>query len=243
MTQRIRLLGVPIDALTMDEALQRIREMLSSENQYHIATPNSEMLVEVTKNREFQSLLNKTDLNLPDSTGLLWMARATGQSLPERITGVDTVTELLRTMTEEHGIFLLGSASGIAEKAANVLRKRNSNLNIVGTASGSPRDEDADKIIEQINQAKPHILLVAYGAPLQDLWIGQYRNKLPSVRVAIGIGGTLDFIAGGKKRAPGWMRTIGLEWMWRLILEPQRIKRIWNAVVVFPLLVLRYGKD
>jgi N-acetylglucosaminyldiphosphoundecaprenol N-acetyl-beta-D-mannosaminyltransferase len=136
-------------------------------------------------------------------------------------------------------VFLLGAADGVAEKAAAVLRSRNPRLKIVGTFSGSPRMEDDAVIMRMIKDAKPHLLLVAFGAPAQDLWIHEHLKNLPSVRVAMGVGGTFDFLAGVQKRAPRWMRSIGLEWLWRFIREPSRWKRMWRAVVVFPWLVIR----
>ena len=238
---RVVLLGVPIDALTQEEALLRIRMLLDESAPHHVATPNSEMLVEAAHNPLFRELLNRTDLNLPDSSGLLWMARWTGQRLPERVTGVDAVIALCRGLPTEHPVFLLGAAPGVAEQAAEKLKEMNPRLTVAGFFAGSPRKEDAPEIITRINAAQPHLLLVAYGAPAQDFWIAQHLKDLPSVRVAMGIGGTFDFLAGTRKRAPLWMQRLGLEWLWRLIREPRRIRRIWNAVVVFPLLVLRYG--
>lgn len=220
-----------------------IRGFLQGEKQRHVMTPNNEMLVEATHHENFRQLLNGTDLNIPDSTGLLWMARLTGQRLPERVTGVDTVTALCASLTEETPVFLLGAKPGIAEAAAAALFRKNPHLKVVDCFAGSPREEDAVTIVNMIRAAAPRLLLVAFGAPAQDLWIAKYLKEFPSVRVAIGVGGTFDFLAGKVKRAPGFMRSIGLEWLWRLIREPRRIGRIWRAVVVFPLLVLRYGKN
>jgi len=240
---RVSLLGVFIDPVTRTEAIERIRGFLMEERQRHVMTPNNEMLVETVRNKPFRELLNKADLNIPDSVGLLWMARLTRQKLPERVTGVDTVTALCRTLTEDTPIFLLGAQEGMAEAAAQSLMNENPHLKVAGCFAGTPREEDAPTILNMIRAAAPHLLLVAYGAPMQDLWIARHLNELTSVRVAIGIGGTFDFLAGKCKRAPAWMRGIGLEWLWRLIREPTRIGRIWRAVVVFPLLVLRYGKN
>ncbi|MFH1443807.1 MAG: WecB/TagA/CpsF family glycosyltransferase [Candidatus Peregrinibacteria bacterium] len=240
---RVSLLGVPIDPVTQTEAVTMIREFLQEEKQRHVMTPNNEMLVETVHSTPFRELLNKADLNIPDSVGLLWMARLTRQRLPERVTGVDTVTALCRTLTEDTPIFLLGAQEGIAEAAAQSLMNENPHLKVAGCFAGTPREEDAPTILNMIRAAAPHLLLVAYGAPAQDFWIAKYLKELPSVRVAMGIGGTFDFLADKRKRAPAWMRGIGLEWFWRLIQEPTRIGRIWRAVVVFPLLVLRYGKN
>ncbi|MDB4978821.1 MAG: WecB/TagA/CpsF family glycosyl transferase N-acetylglucosaminyldiphosphoundecaprenol, partial [Candidatus Peribacteria bacterium] len=119
---------------------------------------------------------------------------------------------------------------------------KNPNLQVVGTYSGSPRGEDAGQIVSVIQKARPAILFVAYGAPAQDMWIDEHMQKLPSVRVAMGVGGTFDFLAGVARRAPVGIRNMHLEWLWRVALEPWRIKRIWTAVVVFPWLVVRHGK-
>jgi len=240
---RVSLLGSLIDAVTRQETLEMLQEFLREDRQRHVMTPNNEMLVEAAHHENFRQLLNGTDLNIPDSTGLLWMARLTGQRLPERVTGVDTVTALCGSLTEETPIFLLGAKPGIAETAAQNLMSRNPRLRVVGCFTGSPREEDAPAIVQMIRAAAPHLLLVAFGAPAQDLWIARHLKEFPSVRVAIGIGGTFDFLAGVRKRAPVWMQKTGLEWLWRLIREPRRIGRIWRAVVVFPVLVLIHGKN
>lgn len=238
--QRISLLGVPIDSLTKEEALTKLRSMLMSTSQHHVMTPNNEMLVESTRNSGFRSVLQKSDLNVPDSTGLLFAARLTGQSLRERVPGVDTVQELVKNLGPEHPVFFLGAAEGIAARAAAAMQVQNPHLQVAGCYSGSPRDAG---LVERINAAKPHLLLVAFGAPKQDLWIAENLKKLSTVRVAMGVGGTFDFLAGKIRRAPAGLRALGLEWLWRLVQEPRRIGRIFTAVIVFPILVLRYGKN
>lgn len=240
---RVRLLGVPVDALTANDAVGHVQSLLQSEQQSHVMTPNSEMLVEAVSNESFRSLLNRTALNVPDSVGLVKMAKRTGQSLPERVAGVDLVVDLCRSLSAEHSVFLLGGSPGIAERAADVLQKHNSQLTIAGTYAGSPDAQDASRIIQQINASGTHLLLVAYGAPQQDLWIDQHLSSMPNVHVAMGVGGTFDFLAGKAIRAPLLFRRLGLEWLWRLIQQPSRIKRIWNAVVVFPLLVKKHGRE
>lgn len=241
--ERVRLLGVPIDPVTAGEAVARLKAFLTDGRQHHVMTPNSEMLVAASKNESFRTLLNRTDLNLPDSQGLLFAARWTGQYLPERVTGVDTVQAFCRSLTKETPVFLLGAAPGIAERAADALKRMNPGLNVAGTFAGSPRDEDASDILQRITLSGAQVLFVAYGAPKQDEWIDRHLQELPSVKVAMGIGGTFDFLAGTAKRAPVAFRTLGLEWLWRVIREPKRIGRILTAVVVFPMMVIRYGKE
>lgn len=240
---RIHLLGLPIDALTREQAVDQLCLLVSGKGQHHVMTPNAEMLVESTRNPQFRAILERSRLNLPDSVGLLHAAKWTGQELPERVTGVDTVIDLCKELSGEHPVFLLGAAPGVAEKAAQILQRRNPDLVIAGTHPGSPSDADAPSIIAKINAAKPQLLLVAFGAPAQDLWISKYLSSLPTVHVAMGVGGTFDFIAGVQKRAPAIFQAMGLEWLWRVMREPRRIGRIWRAVVVFPWLVWRYGKD
>lgn len=236
---RISLLGIPIDAVTRKEAVQRIHAMLSDPSFHHVMTPNSEMLVEASHNPRFHTLLNQTDLNIADSAGMLWAAKHAGQHLPERVTGVDTVIDLCEELSEDTPVFLLGAWGDTAEKTAHVLQKKNPHLNVVGTFAGSTKEADAEAIIQMINNSGAHLLLVAFGAPKQDMWIDKYRDQLIHVRVAMGVGGTFDFIAGVHKRAPQFFQTLGIEWLWRLIREPKRFPRIWRAVVVFPWLVLR----
>lgn len=240
-SSRVSLLGVPIDVVTQTEALALLRAFLKEDRQRHVMTPNNEMLVEAAGNASFRSLLHRSDLNIPDSVGLLTMARWTGQRLPERVTGVDTVTRLCETLSEESPIFLLGAEPGVAESAAQKLMDRNPRLRVVGCFAGSPREEEALSIVAMIRASAPRLLLVAFGSPAQDLWIDRHRRDFPSVRVSIGVGGTFDFLAGKVKRAPRFLQSMGLEWLWRLLHDPRRIGRIWRAVVVFPLLVVRYG--
>jgi len=238
---RVIILGVPFDSLSRSEAVARLRAMLVGQGQFHVATPNNEMLVEASRNEPFRSLLNRTALNLADSTGVLWASRWLERPLPERVTGVDTVVALCATLDEHVPVFLLGGKEGIAERAADALRARNPRLRVVGMHAGSPKDEDAAAIVARINTSGAALLLVAYGAPAQELWIDAQLKHMPSVKVATGIGGTFDFLAGAKKRAPSWMRAIGLEWLYRFAQEPSRYKRMWRAVVVFPWLVVTRG--
>ncbi len=235
---RITLLGVPIDVVTMAEASARIRDMLIGSTQCHVMTPNNEMLVQAYRDASFRAVLNRTALNVPDSTGVLWAARWVEQPLPERVTGVDLVETLCTELDETHSVFFLGAAPGIAEDAADALCRKNMHLRIAGTYAGSPDQSDAQEILQRINASGASLLFVAYGSPSQDLWIDAHLHAMPSVRVAMGVGGTFDFLAGTQRRAPLWMRSLGLEWLYRFMKQPSRWRRIWNAVGVFPLLII-----
>lgn len=263
---RIEILGIPVDIVTQEEVIRRIAEFFRSEGKFHIATPNPEMLVEARRNAKFLSVLQKTALNLPDGAGVVWALKrgyrsfrgyrgyrgtpmatasitstASKTSITSRVTGTDTLlalTSLESRLCPPERIFLLGAAQGIAKLAAKKLMELNPAIKEIGTYSGSPRSEEETGIIARINSFAPTLLFVAYGAPEQDLWIARNLPRLQTVKVAMGIGGALDFIAGTRKRAPKWMQNIGLEWTWRLMLEPRRIMRIWRAVVVFPWMVM-----
>lgn len=228
--------------MTQEEAVTAIRQMLEHEDQHHVATPNNEMLVAGAYDPQFRAVLNRTTLNLSDSTGVVWAARLLRYRMPERVTGVDTVAALCRTLDRSCPVFLLGAAPGVAERAAVTLCREQPKLCICGTYAGSPCEEDAPTILARIRAAAPRLLLVAYGAPAQDLWIARHLPSLPSVRVAMGVGGTFDFLAGHRSRAPTFIRRAGFEWLWRLLQEPRRLPRIFTALVAFPLLVLRFGQ-
>ena len=160
---------------------------------------------------------------------------------PVRITGTDTLLRLCSSASRicpPERIFLLGAAPGVAEKAAEKLKEKNHLLKEIGTFSGSPRIEDEEEIIAKINAFQPTLLFVAFGAPAQELWIARNLPKLKTVKVAMGVGGAFDFISGKRKRAPKFMQKIGCEWLWRLVLEPKRFRRILNAVIVFPFLII-----
>lgn len=163
---------------------------------------------------------------VPDGVGLLWAAKQRGHPLPERVTGSDGVPIIAeRAAQQGWRVYLLGAAEGIAERAAAVLCQRYPGLQIAGTFSGSPAPEAEDALVERINASDADILFVAYGAPTQDKWIARNLPRL-RVHVAMGVGGSFDFIAGIIPRAPQWMRRAGLEWLYRLYLQPRRIGRM-----------------
>jgi N-acetylglucosaminyldiphosphoundecaprenol N-acetyl-beta-D-mannosaminyltransferase len=240
MPSRISILGCPIDSVTHLEALDMVKGFLRQGGQHHVMTPNPEMLVEAQRNPAFLQILLRSALNIPDGTGVLWAAARQHTPLRERVTGVDFLRDLCLS-SDLPPVFFLGAAPGIAKRAADILRVSNPSLAIAGTYAGSPAPYEEQAIIERINASGAAILFVAYGAPAQDIWIDRNLVHMPKIRVAMGVGGSFDFIAGTKRRAPVRMRSLGLEWVWRLLLEPQRIGRIFTAVVVFPWMVRRAG--
>ncbi len=198
---RISILGVPIDVLTEDDAVEAIRQYLTTSGQYHIMTPNPEMLVEAHRHPAFKELLNRSALNLADGSGLLLIARLKRRRLPMRVTGADVMHRVCM-MDSVGPVFFLGAAPGVAEEAAAILKQKNPTLQVAGAFAGSPAESEEAAIIEQITASGAVLLFVAFGAPKQDLWIDKHRAQFTTIRVAMGVGGTFDFIAGVHKRAP-----------------------------------------
>src|SRR3989338_7744464 len=149
MDDRVALLGIPVDSVTQEEAVHTLHRFLDDGRARHVMTPNSEMLVWAAQNPAFHALLRRSAFNLPDSSGLLWMARWTGQKIAERVTGVDTVERLCAELTEEHPAFLLGGVAGVGGRASEILCARNPRLRVVGTCAGSPRAEDVEEILRR----------------------------------------------------------------------------------------------
>lgn len=219
------ILGVRIDALTYDGLLARIADFVASGTPHQICTANPEFVMEAQRNAAFRDVLAQADVVMADGIGLLWAARRVGRPLPQRVTGSDGVPRIVARAAEQGWrVYLLGAAPGVAQRAAEVLLQRHAGLQVAGVYPGSPADAEAPEIIARIRAARPHILLVAYGAPRQDLWIAKHRAAL-DVPVMMGVGGSLDFIAGVQQRAPAWVQRLNLEWLHRLITQPWRWRR------------------
>lgn len=238
---KTEILGVKIDPCTMQEVLAHLTIQINNKKQTFVVTPNPEMLLIAKKDEEFKKIMNGADLAIPDGIGLVWASRFVGKmKISERVTGTDLMQKLCEK-APQHGwkIFLLGAQAGVAEQAAKILQTKYPGLEITGCYAGSPLPAEDDYISKKIALSGANILFVAYGAPVQEKWIARNRKKMPDITCAIGIGGAFDFIAGIRKRAPLWMQKTGLEWLWRVIQEPKRIKRIWNATIVFPWKVIQ----
>lgn len=222
----------------MAQTLEWVEAAVASRSPKQICTANPEFILTAQEDAEFKAILNRADLVIPDGVGLLWAARQLGERLPERVAGSDLVVRLAgRGAQRGWRIFFLGAAEGVAARTAEVLQARFPGFNCVGAFSGSPHVEDEAEILARVHAAQPDVLLVAFGHPQQDKWIARLREKL-NVPVSMGVGGSFDFIAGVVPRAPLWLQRLNLEWLYRLWRQPWRAKRIFNAVVRFPLMVL-----
>jgi N-acetylglucosaminyldiphosphoundecaprenol N-acetyl-beta-D-mannosaminyltransferase len=191
-----------------------------------IATANAEMIMRATHDSELKEILNAAALVVPDGAGTVWAAHHLGYEMPERVAGYDLAQELMRIApSKKQKVFFFGSAPGVAEKAKAKAESLYSGIEICGVRNGFFKEADEPAIIEEIKAAKPDILLAALGVPKQEKWLWKYKDEL-GVPVSIGVGGTLDVMAGVMKRAPRWMQKAKLEWLFRGMLQPKRAGRL-----------------
>jgi N-acetylglucosaminyldiphosphoundecaprenol N-acetyl-beta-D-mannosaminyltransferase len=210
-------------------------------------TPNPEILLQAREDTQYRDVLNAADLSVPDGVGIRLVEALHGEMGTFRMAGIDIGEMLLDMAYVAHlPVLFLGGHNGAATSAADRITKARTNLKIFAAGDDAEFGDDgkvldaaeAKRIEAALLQTKPAIVLVGLGAPKQEHWIYANRDAFPSVKVLIGVGGAFDIWSGRLRRAPKWMRALGLEWFWRLLLEPQRLPRIFRAVVVFPFYAL-----
>lgn len=222
----IKILGINIDKVTKAEALGIFEGFLEDSSCKQIVTLNPEMLIEAQKNPDFRALLSESELVFPDGVGLVYASKIKGQPLDERVTGIDFTYDALKLLAKKNmTAYFLGAKPGIAEAAARNLEKEIPALKIVGAHDGYFKPEDEAALIEDINASGADMLCLALGAPKQEFFANKYKDKL-NCKVAIGIGGSFDVWSGTLKRAPQFYIDYNIEWLYRLMQEPSRIKRI-----------------
>lgn len=239
---KVEILGIKIDNLSLQEVLENCKAFLDSNEPHYIVTPNPEFLVAAQNDENFHEILNYADLAIADGIGLIHAANFLKKKLV-RVTGVDLVWSLSELAEQKNcSIYFLGGNDLVAAQTAEYLKEQYPNLIIAGAESGGyiddPKFEDKD-LIERINDSKPDIILVAFGQVKQEKWIYYNLDKLPTIKLAVGIGGAFDYLSGNIPRAPKLIRQLGFEWLYRLIKEPKRWKRIFNATIIFPWLVFK----
>ena len=226
MAERVDILGVKVDSLTMTEAVRRAEEYIDAAAGVMVATANAEMIMRATHDEELKRILNAAAMVVPDGAGTVWAARHLGYRMPERVAGFDLAQELMRLApAKNYRVYFFGSAPGVAEKAKIKAEEDYPGIEIVGVRDGFFSEADEPKIIEDIKNAAPHLLLVALGVPKQEKWLDKHLKEI-NVPLSIGVGGTLDVMAGVMKRAPRWMQKARLEWLFRAMLQPKRAGRL-----------------
>lgn len=238
MSKKTHVLGVPFDAVTMEQAVEKAKKMLGEEGQHFICTPNPEIVMEAQKDKELMDILHEADMVIPDGIGVVWASKYSEIRLKERVAGYDLTQNLMAELAATGETFyFFGGAPGVASTAARMMMKKYPGLKVVGVHNGYFDEKEEKKIIQDIKTKSPSILLVGLGAPKQEKWI--YDNiRLVGAKVAIGVGGSFDVMAGNVKRAPKIFQKLGLEWFYRLITQPTRWRRMMR-LPKFALTVLK----
>lgn len=226
MEKRAIVLGIGIDKVTMAEAVDKVEGFIREGNCRLVATANAEMVMLAQTDKELAAILASAALVVPDGAGVVWAARYTRQAISERVAGFDLSQCLLAlSALKGYRVYFFGGAPGVAEAAAKAAEQQYLGVQIVGVRNGFFQAADENTIIRQIREAKPHILLAALGVPKQEKWLHAHLSAL-ELPVAMGVGGTFDVMAGIAERAPQWMQQSGLEWLYRLLRQPQRFGRM-----------------
>jgi N-acetylglucosaminyldiphosphoundecaprenol N-acetyl-beta-D-mannosaminyltransferase len=237
---QVRVLGVRVDCFDMRGALDRIEQLVGAGGAHLVATLNPEFVMRARRDPEFARVLESADLCLADGTGVVWAARRQGCDLSGPVTGVDLIPPLAALCAKRgFRLFLLGAAPGVAAELAARLRAQHPEL-AVAAHTGSPDPSADEETVTLVRDHRAQVLLVAFGAPRQELWIDRLKNRL-GIAVGIGVGGAFDYLTGRVPRAPRWMRRTGFEWLYRLAYQPWRVRRM-AVLPVYAIKVLSAGK-
>ena len=239
----IKIFGVKIHNITFEDGIKEIKSYLKGNDLKTIYTPNPEIVMGAKENKKLKEIINRGDLITADGIGLIYASKIKKRPLKERVTGYDLSMELLNIGNEKgYKLYLLGGKEGVAKGAAENIQKAYPNIKIAGYHQGYfkgshnnyENHQEELKIIEDINASEPDIIFVGLGFPNQEIWIDTNKNKITG-KVIIGNGGVMDILSGNLKKTPDIYRKLGLEWLYRLIKEPSRIKR----QIVIPKFILQ----
>jgi N-acetylglucosaminyldiphosphoundecaprenol N-acetyl-beta-D-mannosaminyltransferase len=232
-----------IHGYNLNRLIQEILTRTSLNQQTWIVTANPEILLHAKKDSHYWDTIRRADIRSVDGFGLQLVGWLKG-SKTSRVTGVALADEIAKVCAKQNWtLVLVGGQDGASDKSAWMLRKRHPELKVFAEDGGNVgvegiADETGEASVTRISEYEAHVILVAFGHPKQEFWINRYRDRFPTAKLFIGVGGTFDFWSGNAKRAPFWMQQIGIEWLYRLITQPKRWPRIWNALIVFPLKAL-----
>ncbi len=233
MRRRVSILGVEIDALTMDEAVGAFQRRIARGDPTLALAVNVDVCMKVQRDGALYDIFRAADLVFVDGTPMMWAARFLGCPFPGRVSGSDFVPAFCATAAREgHTVFLLGGGPGIAEAARRSLEDRCRGLRIVGTYAPplgfDQDDQENTRIVKMVRRVRPDVLFAAFGCPKQEKWLFRFRDEL-EVPISMGVGSTFDYLAGRLRRAPAWMQKAGIEWAYRLMQEP---RRLWRRYLV-----------
>lgn len=224
VADRIDILGLPVDDVDMDMAIERIAGFINTDRMHQVVTADASMVVTASMDSEFLSIAKAAAMVTSDGAGILWASRRLGLGIKNKCSGVDLAERLVsESAARNWRIFFFGAAPGVAALAAAEMQRRYPDCNIVGTRDGFFDADAGGTVAAEIANCDPDIVLVALGIPKQEKWISQYGN-LTGAKVCIGVGGTLDVFSGTVQRAPVWMQKRGLEWFYRLTSDPRQLR-------------------
>ena len=224
---RVAIGPIHISNVTWTEAISRVKELIRSGSEEYVLTPNVDHVVQASSDQYLRKIYDECSLVLADGMPIIWASYLLGTPLKEKISGSDFLIRFCQVSAEEgYRIFFLGGEDNAAAISADILRRRYPGLKIVGIYSppfGFENDEVSNtRVLEKINAARPDLIFVGLGTPKQEKWIYENRHRYHA-RVSFPVGAGFDFLSGKSRRAPLWMRYAGLEWFWRLILDPRRL--------------------
>lgn len=226
---RINFLGLLIDNLSLEEALQRIEEFIKSRKPHQHVAINVDKIIKMRKNSQFRKTIMNCDLMTVDGQPLVWTSRLLGQPMKERVAGVDIMNGLIPKAADKgYGVYFLGAREEVVKKVVEHYKLKFSSLKIAGWHNGYWETKEEEKIVAAIKTTKPDILFVAISSPKKEIFLQKYLRKM-DVPFVMGVGGAFDIIAGVTKRAPKWMQRCGLEWLFRLYQEP---RRLWKRYLI-----------
>lgn len=222
-TKRIELLGSQLNCLTMRETLAVIDEIIQKRIPTQHVVINASKINLMSKDEQLRKIINACPLINADGQSVVWAGRFLGFSIPERVTGIDLFTELVKKSANEGlRLYYFGSEEEVVKEVIRLHQKQYPNLIVAGFQNGYFKEKESTEIVKEIHQSQADILFVAFSSPKKEYWIHQYKKQL-NVPFMMGVGGSFDVIAGKTKRAPSWMQKVGLEWFYRLIQEPKRM--------------------
>lgn len=223
---RVMILGIPVDRMTMAQTMAKLEEFVASGKPHFIITADAAGLVQAQDDLEYRALYGRADIITADSAGVLWAAKRAGKPIAERVSGVDIVDNACALSANKgYRIFFLGSEPGVAELAAEKMKRKHPGCNIVGARHGYFPKESDSVVAAEVAEADPDFLFVAMGIPRQEKFI---VSTMPVIgaRVAIGVGGSLDVFSGKVKRAPVLCQKLKIEWLWRTIQNPSKLAKV-----------------
>jgi len=243
-TNKLNVLDVDFMSISMEEALSLMQQVISRGEKESVSFINADCLNISCRDTEYRTILQSQSIVLPDGAGINIACRVVGERLVANLNGTDLIPELWEVAPEKgYRFFLLGAAPGVTDRMKRKLEETYPGIEVVGARHGFfDHATESDDVVETINATKANVVLVAFGAPIQEKWIHAHKNEI-DCNLIVGVGGLFDFYSGDKKRAPKWMRTGGMEWMYRLYLEPGRLWRryiIGNPMFIYR--VLRWKK-